>query len=51
MLNPFLKKSIVVNPRTRAPIVPTRGTGLNASTQPKQPARAVINPLARSVAR
>lgn len=49
MLNPFVRKSVVVNPRTRAPIVPTRGSGLNASNQPKQPAQAVVNPLARQV--
>lgn len=49
MLNPFLKKNVVINPNTRAPIVPHRGSGLNAANQPKQPARAVVNPLARQI--
>jgi len=51
MLNPFLKRNIVINRNTRAPIVPTKGSGLNASNQPKQAAKAVVNPLARAFRR
>lgn len=51
MLNPFLKKTVVVNPKTRAPLVVKHGSGLNASNQPKQAAVAVVNPLARSLSR
>lgn len=53
-LNPFLKKSVVVNPRTRQPINPVvrgSGSGLNPANQPKQPAVAIVNPLARSTGR
>jgi hypothetical protein len=49
--NPFLKKTVVVNPRTRAPLVAKVGSGLNASNQPKQASQAVVNPLARSIVR
>lgn len=42
------KIRVIKNPATRAPLTSAKGTGLNATHNPKLPAVAIVNPFTRA---